>query len=142
MACEMSEVRSMMNKRQQPNRTTTRPDNNSINNRFAKMKSTPVQLDITTAADFKGLLQTIVVRRFKNTIGVKYDVVDNGEASKFDSYVTLFNAADNKYLIQFPSTGLSQVNGERFKVNNFYTVQCCTVTTMALSLIIYLTLYW
>ena len=45
-------------------------------------------------------------------------MVETGDILKFDSFVALFNMADNKDYVRFPSTGPNMKNGEKFKVIN------------------------
>ena len=75
-----------------------------------------VQLDVTTAADYKGLFQTIVVRRFKNTVGIKYEMVQSEDSLLFNSYAALYSIADNKEYYRFASTGTVSKTGEKFRV--------------------------
>ena len=76
-----------------------------------------VQIDMTTAADFKGLFQTIIVRRFKNTIGIRYDMVQTNDILQFNSKAVLFGVADNYVYFDFPETGIFASDGEKFKVH-------------------------
>lgn len=75
-----------------------------------------VQIDVTTAADFKGLFQTIIVRRFKNTIGIRYDMVQTHDILQFNSRAALFSVADNHVYVNFPETGIYSSHGEKFEV--------------------------
>lgn len=75
-----------------------------------------VQIDVTTAADFKGLFQTIVVRRFKNTVGIRYEMVNSEDSLLFNSYAALYNIEDNGEYFRFPSTGTVSRTGEKFRV--------------------------
>ena len=74
-----------------------------------------VQIDVTTAADFKGLFQTIVVRRFKNTVGIRYEMVQSEDSLLFNSYAALYNIADNQEYFRFASTGTVSKTGEKFR---------------------------
>ena len=97
------------------------------------MNTYPVQIDVTTAADFKGLLQTIIVRRFKNNVGIRYDAVEEPETNGvlgFNSYVALFCVADNKDYLQFPATTTMSKTGETFKVG----VQCQKFSLCSISM--------
>ena len=84
-----------------------------------------VQIDMTTAADFKGLFQTIIVRRFKNTIGIRYDMVQTNDILQFNSRAVLFGVADNYDYIKFPATGICALDGEKFKVRSAPDVMIC-----------------
>lgn len=80
------------------------------------MNVPPVQIDVTTAADFKGLFQTIIVRRFKNAVGIRYEMVQTDDILQFNSFAALFNVADNKDYCHFPPTGTFSRDGTKFKV--------------------------
>ena len=75
-----------------------------------------VQIDVTTAADFKGLFQTIVVRRFKNTVGIRYEMVQSEDSLLFNSYAALYSIADNNEYFRFASTGSISKTGEKYRV--------------------------
>jgi hypothetical protein len=81
------------------------------------MNLQPVEIDATTAADFKGLFQTIVVRRFKNTVGIRYEMVPSDDVLQFNSYAVLYYIEDNKFIGDFPRTGPISRTGEKFKVS-------------------------
>jgi hypothetical protein len=51
-------------------------------------------------------------------------MVETGDILKFDSFVALFNMADNKDYVRFPSTGPNMKNGEKFKVINSVEFKC------------------
>lgn len=80
-----------------------------------------VQIDVTTAADYKGLFQTIIVRRFKNTIGIRYDMVQTSDILQFNSRAVLFSVADNYVYVYFPETGIYASDGEKFKVHSLHS---------------------
>lgn len=82
------------------------------------MSCQPVEVDASTAADFKGLFQTVVVRRFKNTVGIRYEMVPTEDVLQFNSYAVLYYIEDNKYIIDFRRTGTSYSRtNEKFKVS-------------------------
>ena len=81
------------------------------------MSAPPLQIDVTTAADFKGLFQTIIVRRFKDKVGVRYDMAETDDILKFESFATLYNIAEGHDYFSFPSTGTTSKTGEKFKVS-------------------------
>ena len=84
------------------------------------MNSAPVQIDVTTAADFKGLFQTIIVRRFKNTVGIRYISLPTDDVLRFNACAVLYDiteGGDGADYIRFPETGYFCPNtNERYKV--------------------------
>lgn len=79
------------------------------------MNFQPVEIDATTAADFKGLFQTIVVRRFKNTVGIRYEMVPTDDVLQFNSYAVLYYIEDNRVIADFSDPQWR--TGEKFKVS-------------------------
>ena len=90
------------------------------NDVLTTMNSAPVQIDVTTAADFKGLFQTIIVRRFKNTVGIRYISLPTDDVLRFNACAVLYDiteGGDGADYIRFPETGYFCPNtNERYKV--------------------------